>query len=463
MPSWLPFFMATAAHSALLVDWLIFHEGPLAPFPRGFVRPSNVHLFELPKGGMATLVGGAMAAALKLPEPNSTAIVNRMRHMFHKWPRLVAEYKPAFGAVFAQYLVNYTHWGYSDLDVVLGQLPRFIERSELMDQHIVTYSFGDMEAVYLRGQWTMHQNMPMVNDIWQGCKHLGAGLQNELFNKVAWARRMEAMGKKNYHKRFLSAEGCYSYRAAYTPGLRIKVSNKQFVGLKVESPAVEDVYVLSGAVWLCQRAGGALDVRALQAASPPACDLALPGVHTDEGEARAFRVTREGCGSWMPSEFRMCAAKLKGATRRNLQLSNGEFWSHGYEEAAELSAQGGRCRQGAFFHMQEWKKRWSDSGHNIDPTARFDTFTLSQVTPTLTPTPKPQPSPKPHSHPKSQPCPGLQTLHPSRRMVSTRSRCENCVRPHEGRGARRRCAVDCPLSSFTIDTDMISCARASPR
>ena len=49
----------------------------------------------------------------------------------------------------------------------------------------------------------------------------------------------------------------------------------------------------------------------------------------------------------MPPEFRMCAAKLKGATRRNLQLSNGEFWSHGYEEAAELSAEGGRCRQGA--------------------------------------------------------------------------------------------------------------------
>ena len=96
----------------------------------------------------------------------------------------------------------------------------------------------------------MHQNTPKVNDIWKACKHLGHGLQNELFNKVAWARRMEVMGKKNYHKRFLSAEGCYSYRAAYTPGLRIKVSNKQFVGLKVESPAVEDVYVLSGAVWL---------------------------------------------------------------------------------------------------------------------------------------------------------------------------------------------------------------------
>ena len=45
------------------------------------------------------------------------------------------------------------------------------------------------------------------------------------------AASMEALGKKSYHKRFLSAEGCYSHRAAHTPGLRIKVANKQFVGL----------------------------------------------------------------------------------------------------------------------------------------------------------------------------------------------------------------------------------------
>ena len=42
---------------------------------------------------------------------------------------------------------------------VSPQLARFVERSELRDHQIVTYSFGDTEAVYLRGQWTMHQNV----------------------------------------------------------------------------------------------------------------------------------------------------------------------------------------------------------------------------------------------------------------------------------------------------------------
>ena len=40
-----------------------------------------------------------------------------MRFMFEKWPRLVAEYKPAFGSIFARYLKKYTHWGYCDLDM----------------------------------------------------------------------------------------------------------------------------------------------------------------------------------------------------------------------------------------------------------------------------------------------------------------------------------------------------------
>lgn len=87
--------------------------------------------------------------------------------------------------VFEAYLGNYSHWGYSDFDIVCGQLPRFIEWSELVDFHVVTYSFGDNEAIYLRGQWTVHANSKFVNRIWMGCKHLGKGLQAELYQKAS--------------------------------------------------------------------------------------------------------------------------------------------------------------------------------------------------------------------------------------------------------------------------------------
>ena len=45
--------------------------------------------------------------------------------------------------------------------------------------------------------------------------------------QVAWARQNEAQGKTVYHKRFLSAEGCYSYRALHTKGIKIKVGTRR--------------------------------------------------------------------------------------------------------------------------------------------------------------------------------------------------------------------------------------------
>ena len=57
---------------------------------------------------------------------------------------------------------------------------------------------------------------------------------------------------------------------------------------------------------------------------------------------------------------------------------SGSFYSQSFEESAAISASNGRCRQVAFFHMQEWKKRWQDGVSHIDPTAAYDTFRLSQ-------------------------------------------------------------------------------------
>ena len=80
--------------------------------------------------------------------------------MFRKWPRLVAGEGFTFGSVFASYLKAYTHWGYCDLDMVIGNLPLFIEqRNQLHD--VVSYSFGDQEALYLRQG--SHRNMNYVN------------------------------------------------------------------------------------------------------------------------------------------------------------------------------------------------------------------------------------------------------------------------------------------------------------
>jgi len=157
------------------------------------------------------------------------------------------------------------------------------------------------------------------------------------------------------------------------------------VGLENSGDAKQDVYVLNGALWMCERSDRPVDIDALRQASAPACDLELKGVQEAAGSREAFEVTQEGCGQWMPQEFRMCAPHLKakggprgGGRHQSLIIEDGRFFAQRVVEAPAMTADGGRCKQGAFFHMQEWKKRWGDAnGAHIDPTAAYDAFHLS--------------------------------------------------------------------------------------
>ena len=252
--------------------------------------------------------------------------------------------------------------------MVIGNLPLFLEQPELEEYDITSYSFGDQEALYLRGQWTMHRNQHAVNTLWRGCSHLGAQLQKELLLKVAWVRRMESRGIANYPKRFQSAEGCYSARAIATRGIRIRVANKQFVGLTL--PADQHIYSVNSAVWQCPRdAHVDLDELARHAAVGR-CQLSLPGrpaqpasVQELVGGFERLTMSTEGCGSWMPPEYRMCAtelleggAELSAATA--IVYANDTLMVQRYRPNPHYALPNG-CRQGAFFHFQEWKKAWA--------------------------------------------------------------------------------------------------------
>ena len=221
-----------------------------------------------------------------------------------------------------------------------------------------------------------------MNTIWKACDHLGHGLLLEVAQKVAWVRKNEAAGRISYHKRFLSAEGCYSHRAMHAQGVRIKIAQKQFAGLERQEHAHSVVYVLNGALWVCAGGNGfgqtEPDLNTLLAASAPSCDHALPDVHHAVGEEEAVATTGEGCGAWVPPEFRMCAESLKGRTDLNLLRRDGKLYAQPFTAAPAIKTENGRCVQGAFFHMQEWKKRWEDGGRHIDQNAAFGAFRLSQ-------------------------------------------------------------------------------------
>ena len=84
-----------------------------------------------------------------------------------------------------------------------------------------------------------------------------------------------------------------------------------------------------------------------------------------------------GCGKWMPVEYRMCATNLPEPPERerdlvgfNTFLKGGKFYAQRFRSTLPVLDNG--CRQGAFFHMQEWKKIWGYGTHGVDPLELLD-------------------------------------------------------------------------------------------
>jgi hypothetical protein len=150
-----------------------------------------------------------------------------------QYPYTLVEYKPAWGHILADYLPNqpgmaadrssssssstiyYSHWAYSDLDVLWGDLGRHLSWDDWTDFDIVTWGYGDQRRLYLRGQFTMHRNDPVrINKLWQSCEYL-----------YRIDRRYANMVKEEQEFHLESAEGCYSVAVLRDHNLAVKYAS----------------------------------------------------------------------------------------------------------------------------------------------------------------------------------------------------------------------------------------------
>ena len=116
-----------------------------------------------PKRSWAEAELGTLAADDEAEEGFSLTKFNQDQfiQVATKWlgnnPYALVEFKIAFGHIFKDYLNDYSHWGYTDLDILWGDLQSWITTDEWNDYDIVTYTFGDQNRAYLRGQFTIHK------------------------------------------------------------------------------------------------------------------------------------------------------------------------------------------------------------------------------------------------------------------------------------------------------------------
>lgn len=362
-PPWFPYFVLSCGRSAFMVDWLIFHEdadwADAAPY-----LPPNVLMHNLGPSGLAHTFGTSLARVLNMSAQTAT-LVRAFEYSFKQYTYIVTEYKPTLGAVFAPFLERYTHWSYTDLDTVAGDLPRFLERDELTNFDIVTYSFGDHGRLYLRGQFAMHANRPDLNLQFARCDHLGAGLLRELAYKAERHRKMSEdaarKGKPPPRVRFISAEGCYSAAIYATPGIRVKIANKFFADFGHK----DELAVVGGSVRRCPAGSAARGERRQPCALGAEADadddeagardrahsLELAGAYDVAGPL--VPVGQHGdCSHWVSEQWRVCANLSKGdGSNDDLLFLGGAL----YRRKRRLRVRDRRYDSGAFFHFQTWK------------------------------------------------------------------------------------------------------------
>jgi hypothetical protein len=77
-----------------------------------------------------------------------------------KKPYKLCDFKPAYGLLFSDYLVDYDFWGMCDIDIIMGRIREFIT-PELLENYDVISTRND----YLSGWFLLFRNTPAINNL----------------------------------------------------------------------------------------------------------------------------------------------------------------------------------------------------------------------------------------------------------------------------------------------------------
>jgi hypothetical protein len=159
LPPFINYFLASCAASAPLVDYLVFHTEKALPAGLALASPlpPNVRLVHIEARDVAKRLQAALG------EDYCPADVQKVLDAFGYKSRAsqgskMNDLKPVFGAIFEKELRGYSHWGWSDLDCLMGDvhvalapyLPKF---------DVITFPDGGLDAIFTAGQLTVFRNI----------------------------------------------------------------------------------------------------------------------------------------------------------------------------------------------------------------------------------------------------------------------------------------------------------------
>ncbi|HQX49775.1 MAG TPA: hypothetical protein PLY87_03860 [Planctomycetaceae bacterium] len=141
-PEWIDYFMRSCEENPAF-HWLIFSDcGP------ALNTPKNVSVQEINAAQFEELVARKLGTAYQF-----------------SYGYKLCDLKPAYGHIFSEWLNEFTFWGYTDLDVVYGDLSRFV------DEHTLeAFDFICASDRILVGHFTLVRNTGDLALLYQSCE-----------------------------------------------------------------------------------------------------------------------------------------------------------------------------------------------------------------------------------------------------------------------------------------------------
>lgn len=203
IPKYLKWSCLSMSAAQDMYDLLIFHEDNTKIM--ALQCPPNVIKINLYKDGLATIITKTISRS------NSPRVLELLKEVLTKIPYFLAQFKIASGAIFAKYLKKYTHWTYTDPDIIWGDLSHWVPAFELEYFDIITLAkFYDASRLFLRGQFALHRNEQLLNTRWKGLWYFNEENMVRRLGNILTSVNVSEPVSLIKAKFFVSAEGAYS-------------------------------------------------------------------------------------------------------------------------------------------------------------------------------------------------------------------------------------------------------------
>eukprot|EP01041_Mallomonas_annulata_P012012 gene12012-25163_t len=368
----IPAYLSWSCHSfsatARTFDMLIVHENNSEI--RALKCAHNVIKIDVGEHGLARLITEAFDKASHSKFKDNLQV--SLAKVLSAIPYFLAEFKPATGAIFSRYLSRYSHWTYTDPDIIWGNLSRWLPMTDMQSFDIITISkINDARRLFLRGQFSLHKNTVFVNHIWTQLPYLSSAVVYKKMKKIVSRLEKGNVTSDLKRRHFISAEGAYSAAVFQHSNMSILV-----VGRMLSDRRTKPVIWKNGALVRCRdvkvrdclsgvmRGGGMYNDSVVEVDVDVDQKRGRTGSGTGTGilplppiVARRVKTTAIDCAmGWLGPQHQLCLPAMKDNHYNEVFRIQGVWKAN--DERKSLRT---RRHDVAMFHFRMWEDLFSST------------------------------------------------------------------------------------------------------